>query len=48
MKLNDVVIVGTARTPIGDYMGSLKSLTTVDLGLIAVNGALKNAVLILL
>ncbi|NLJ59072.1 MAG: acetyl-CoA C-acetyltransferase, partial [Tissierellia bacterium] len=43
MKLNDVVIVGTARTPIGDYMGSLKSLTTVDLGLIAVNGALKNA-----
>jgi len=43
MKLNDVVIVGTARTAIGDFMGSLKGLGAVDLGLTAVNGALKNA-----
>lgn len=43
MKLNDVVIVGTARTPIGDFLGSLKSLSGVELGSIAVKGALKNA-----
>lgn len=43
MKLNDVVIVGTARTPIGDFLGSLKSLSGVELGSIAVKGALENA-----
>jgi len=43
MKLNDVVIVGTARTPIGDFLGSLKGLSGVELGTIAVKGALKNA-----
>lgn len=43
MKLNDVVIVGTARTPIGDFLGSLKGLSGVELGAIAVKGALKNA-----
>lgn len=43
MNLNDIVIVGTARTPIGDFLGSLKGLGAVDLGTIAVNGALKDA-----
>ena len=41
MKMNDVVIVSTARTPIGDYMGGLKSKQGVDLGLIATEAALK-------
>ncbi len=43
MKVHDVVIVGAARTPIGDFMGSLKSFSTVELGVAAVNGALKKA-----
>jgi acetyl-CoA C-acetyltransferase len=43
MKVHDVVIVGAARTPIGDFMGSLKNFSTVELGVAAVNGALKKA-----
>ncbi|MDW7669224.1 MAG: acetyl-CoA C-acetyltransferase [Bacillota bacterium] len=39
--MNEVVIVSTARTPVGDFMGSLKSLSGVDLGLIATKGALE-------
>jgi acetyl-CoA C-acetyltransferase len=41
MKLNEVVIVGAARTPIGDYLGSLKDLRAVELGTIVANGALE-------
>lgn len=41
--MRDVVIVGAMRTPIGDFLGSLKDLTAVELGVIAVNGALKHA-----
>lgn len=35
-----VVIVSTARTPIGSFMGSLSSLTAVQLGSTAIKGAL--------
>lgn len=38
--MRDVVIVGGARTAIGDYMGTLSGLTPVQLGIIALNGAL--------
>ncbi|MGD9570118.1 MAG: acetyl-CoA C-acyltransferase [Sedimentibacter sp.] len=41
--MRDVVIVGAKRTPIGDFLGSLKNLSAVELGVIAVNGALKHA-----
>ncbi|GGD94555.1 acetyl-CoA C-acyltransferase [Planktosalinus lacus] len=36
----NVVIVSAARTPIGSFMGSLSSLTAVQLGTIAIKGAL--------
>ena len=36
----DVVIVAAARTPIGSFMGSLSSLTAVQLGSAAIKGAL--------
>lgn len=38
--MREVVIVAGARTPIGDYLGKLKDVSAVDLGVIAVNGAL--------
>ncbi|GAB6181389.1 thiolase family protein [Desulfotomaculum defluvii] len=41
--MRNVVIVGAARTPIGDYLGSLKDVTAVDLGVTAVTGALNKA-----
>jgi acetyl-CoA C-acetyltransferase len=41
--MRDVVIVGAARTPIGDFLGSLKDVSSVDLGAIAVNGAMAQA-----
>ena len=36
----DIVIVSAARTPIGSFLGSLSSLTAVDLGVAAIKGAL--------
>lgn len=41
--MNDVVIVGAARTPIAKFLGSFKDLSAVDLGIIAVRGALDKA-----
>lgn len=41
--LHDVVIVGAKRTPIGDFLGGLSTVTPVDLGIIAVNAALEQA-----
>lgn len=41
--MREVVIVGAMRTPIGDFLGSLKDISQVDLGVIAVNAALKQA-----
>jgi acetyl-CoA C-acetyltransferase len=39
--MKEVVIVSAVRTPIGSFGGSLASLTAVQLGAIAVKGALK-------
>ncbi|HAX15669.1 MAG TPA: acetyl-CoA C-acetyltransferase [Leeuwenhoekiella sp.] len=36
----DIVIVSAVRTPIGSFLGSLSSLTAVDLGVAAIKGAL--------
>jgi acetyl-CoA C-acetyltransferase len=41
--MRDVVIVAGVRTAIGDYMGSLSSLTPVQLGVVALEGALAKA-----
>ena len=41
--MKEVVIVSTARTPIGKYGGALKSLKAVDLGGLAIKEALKRA-----
>lgn len=37
----DVVIVSGARTPVGSLGGSLKSFSTIDLGAIAIKGAME-------
>lgn len=39
--INEVVIVGMARTAIGNFMGSLSSLSAVELGIIAGKEAMK-------
>lgn len=36
----DIVIVSAVRTPIGSFLGSLSSLSAVDLGVAAIKGAL--------
>ncbi|MCK5508415.1 MAG: thiolase family protein [Desulfobacterales bacterium] len=41
--MRDVVIVSGARTPIGSFGGSLKSVSAIDLGTLAMRGALKKA-----
>lgn len=41
--MREVVIVGAVRTPIGDFLGKLKDVSAVELGTIAVNGALAQA-----
>jgi len=41
--MREVVIVSGARTAIGDYMGSLATVTPVQLGVLALNGALEKA-----
>ena len=41
--MQDVVIVGYARTPFGSFQGALGSLPAPKLGAIAINGALKKA-----
>lgn len=38
--MKDVVIIGGARTAIGNYMGSLAGFNSIELGVIAVKGAL--------
>jgi acetyl-CoA C-acetyltransferase len=43
MMNRNVVIVGAARTAIGDFMGALKKVSAIDLGIIALEGALKKA-----
>ena len=41
--MNDVVIVSGTRTPVGDFLGSLKDLTSVELGVIALKAAMERA-----
>lgn len=41
--MREVVIVGAARTPIGDFLGSLKDISAVELAKVAVKGALDKA-----
>lgn len=44
MRMDDpIVIVGAARTPIGAYLGGLKTVPAGELGAIALNEALKRA-----
>jgi len=42
-EVRDVFIVGATRTPIGNFLGSLKDFTAPDLGGIAIKEALKRA-----
>jgi acetyl-CoA C-acetyltransferase len=41
--MNEVVIVSGVRTPIGDFLGSLKDLNCVELGVIALKAAMEQA-----
>lgn len=41
--MHEVWIVGAKRTPIGDFLGKLKDVCAVDLGVTAVNAALQQA-----
>ena len=41
--MREVVIVSGMRTPIGDFQGALKDFSAVDLGVIALKGALNKA-----
>ncbi|MCD4742578.1 MAG: acetyl-CoA C-acetyltransferase [Desulfobacteraceae bacterium] len=41
--MREVVIVSGARTPIGSFGGSLKSVSAIDLGTLAMKGVFKNA-----
>ena len=41
--MTEVVIVGAKRTPIGDFLGKLKDVSAVDLGVTAVNAALSQS-----
>ena len=41
--MNDVVIVSGTRTPVGDFLGSLKDFTSVELGVIALKAAMEQA-----
>lgn len=41
--MNDIVITGAARTPIGSFLGALSSVSAVDLGAVAITEALKRS-----
>ena len=43
MNLNDIVVISGARTPMGRFGGTLKSIPAYDLGGIAVAEALKRS-----
>src|SRR5690554_1116465 len=43
MKENDVVIAGSARTPMGGMMGSLSSVRSPDLGAAAIKAAIERS-----
>jgi acetyl-CoA C-acetyltransferase len=39
----DIVVLGGARTPFGTFMGSLRTVSAIELGTVAARGALANA-----
>ena len=41
--MKEVVICSAVRTPIGNFFGKLSGFTALELGAIAINGAIKNA-----
>ena len=41
--MNDIVITGAARTPIGSFNGALSSVSAVDLGATAITEALRRS-----
>ena len=41
--MREVVIISGARTAIGNYQGSLENYSAIDLGVIALKGALEKA-----
>jgi len=43
LKQEQVVFIGAARTPVGAYLGDLKNLKVQELGVIALNEAIKRA-----
>ena len=43
MKKDPIVIVGCARTPMGAFMGDLKSLSAPELGAVAIRAAVERA-----
>ncbi|XP_015599897.1 acetyl-CoA acetyltransferase, mitochondrial isoform X2 [Cephus cinctus] len=43
VKLNDVVIVSAARTPMGSFLGSLSSMSATKLGAVAIQAAIERA-----
>ena len=43
MNNDPIVIVGSARTPMGAFMGDLKSLTAPELGAVAIRAAVERA-----
>jgi acetyl-CoA C-acetyltransferase len=43
MKNDPIVIVGSARTPMGAFMGDLKSLSAPELGAVAIRAAVERA-----
>ncbi|XP_046835440.1 acetyl-CoA acetyltransferase, mitochondrial isoform X1 [Vespa crabro] len=43
IKLNDVVIVSAARTPMGSFLGSLSNLSATKLGAVAIKAAIERA-----
>lgn len=43
MEKDNIVIVGAARTPVGKYLGDLKTVPVQELGRIALEGALERA-----
>ena len=42
-NMREVVIAGAVRTPIGDFLGTLKDFSAVDLGTIALKAAIDKA-----
>ena len=43
VSLNSVYILSAARTPIGNFQGALKSVSAIDLGVIAASAAIERA-----